>query len=367
VLLEEIEATNYETEGNIFDRLSNNVFAFEVEGAHYTIPLSNDFTEEDLDDLSRYLRDEAGAIRGGTDVDSDEAGYTIAGNDSIEYTASDVRSRIDRLPESALNEADELVAQTNDVEELIPRLDGLIEQYSKPNSSLNDVVVNSSSTEELRREVETPSERAQRRAREHATRGIEHAKESLNEADPEIVGSWGINLGRAGLPLATAASGSTVLWVAALLATGSAAGMHASGVKNSPLAEIDPNELAQHAEAMSTVGAELEYVNGESVGALLGAFHYLGGRLAPEEYAKWFVEAEPEAILAGADAGAAFANRNGDTSTPRQGAVVGAGLGLLGSYAGDEFDVEELRDTLDSDIYKEYLEMHAQNGLELPD
>jgi hypothetical protein len=367
VLLEEIKATNYETEGMISDRLSNNIFAFEVEGAHYTIPLSNDFTGEDLDDLSRYLRDEAGAVRGGTEVDSDAAGFTIAGNDSIEYTASDVRSRVDRLPESALDEADELVAQTNDVEELIPRLDTLIEQYSKPSRSLNDVVIDSSSVEELRREVETPSERAQRRASEHAAQGIESVKKTLDEADPEEVGEWGLNVGKAGLPLAIAASGPTTLWVAALLATGSAAGVHASGVKNSPLAEIDPSELAQHADAMSTVGAELDHINGESVGALLGAFYYLGGQLAPEEYAKWFVKADPEAILAGADAGAAFANRSEGKDNRRQGAVAGAGLGLLGGYAGDEFDAEEFRDTLDSDIYKEYLEIHAQNGIELPD
>lgn len=72
-----------------------------VGGGHYTFPLSNDYDEDDLEELSRYLRDEFGAIRGGIEVDSDEAGYTVADSDSIDYEARDVGVRVDQLPEEA--------------------------------------------------------------------------------------------------------------------------------------------------------------------------------------------------------------------------------------------------------------------------
>lgn len=367
VQLKNITAVNYDSTGKISNRFSNNIFAFEIDGAHFAVPLSNDYNRFDLIVLSTHIRENSNAVLGGTEVDSDEAGYTIAGNDSIDYDAGDVRSRIDRLPKSQLEEANELLTKSNDVEELIPRLDELIEESSDGPRSLNEVVSDSSSVEELRRAVETPAERAQRRAKEHAGRGVERAKQTLEEADPQAVGGWGLNVGQAALPMAYAAPWSTPMLIAATMVLGGAAGVHASGTENSPLADIDPSELATHVRAMSTVGAELDNINGEVVGALLGAFHHLGGQLAPEEYAKWIVEADPEAIMAGADAGVAFAAQEEVDGTRREGAVVGAGLGLLGGYSGASFESDEFRDVVDSDLYKTYLEEHTRRGIELPD
>ena len=137
LLLNEIGATNHQTGDSITSRLSKNLFAIETEGVHYTIPLSNDYNESDLEDLSRFLRNYYDAIRGGVAIDSDEAGYTIAGSDEIKYDAKDVRSRLDRLPDSTIPEADQLISETDDIEELIPRLDSLIEREEESTQSLN--------------------------------------------------------------------------------------------------------------------------------------------------------------------------------------------------------------------------------------
>ncbi|APX96809.1 hypothetical protein [Natronorubrum daqingense] len=356
LILYDIKATNYETGDSFTSKLSKNVFALETDGAHYAVPLSNDYDESDLEELSLYLRDNYGASRGGVAVDSDEAGYTIAGNDAIKYDASDVRTRIDRLPDSALDEADELIAQTDDLEELIPRLDELIEENEKSNRSLNDRVSEASSVEELRRGIETPAERAQRHAKERAERGLEQARETFNQADPEEVGKWGVNVGRSAAPLAKVAPGSTPLWIAAYLMLGGVAGTHASGAKNSPLADVDPEALAAHATALADAGKGLENIDGEAAGALLGAFSYLGHQLTPDEYAKWIVAANPEAILAGAEAGASFAVSDDVSGTRRQGAVAGAGLGILGSYANIDDNSDALQAIVDADLYEEYLE-----------
>lgn len=355
LVLDDLKATNYETGDSLASRLSRNVFALETEGVHYRVPLSNDYDESDLEELSRYLRDNHGAIRGGVAVDSDEAGYTIAGNDEIKYDANDVRSRLDRLPDSTVDDADELIAETDDIEELVPRLDNLIEQEEDSSRSLNDQVGEASSVEELRREIETPAERAQRRAKERAERGLEQARETFNQSEPEDVGQWGVNVGRAALPLARATPGSTPLWLAAYLVLGSAAGVHASGANDSPLADVDPEALASHATALAEAGTELENIDGAAAGTLLGVFTHLGSQLAPEEYAKWIVAADPEAILAGAEAGASFALSDDVVGSRRQGALAGAGLGVLGSYTTTSEDSDAFRDVVDSDLYEEYL------------
>ena len=354
--LSDIKATNYETGDSLTSKLSSNVFVLETDGAHYTVPLSNDYDETDLVELSFYLRDNYGASRGGVAIDSDEAGYTIAGKDEINYDASDVRSRIDRLPDSALDEADELIAQTDELDELIPRLDELIKENERSNRSLDDRVSEASSVEELRRGIETPAERTQRRAKERAGQGLEQARETLRQADPEEVGRWGVNICHSAIPLARFAPGSTPMWLAAYFILGSAAAVHASGVKDSPLANIDPEALAAHTTALADAGKELENVDGQVVGALLGALSSLGRQLAPDEYAKWIVEADPEAILAGAEAGASFAVGDDVTGTRRQGAIAGAGLGVLGSYANLSSTPEALQGVVDTDLYEEHLE-----------
>ena len=148
IALEAIEATNHESGG----RLRNNTFVVELENAHISVPMANDYTEEDLQTLSRYLRDQVGAVRGGVAVDSDEANYTISGDDTISYSVEDVRNRLDQLPDEAMESANEVVADAETVDELIPRLDNLMEEYEDDEQTLDDVVRKADSADELRRD-----------------------------------------------------------------------------------------------------------------------------------------------------------------------------------------------------------------------
>jgi hypothetical protein len=177
------------------------------------------------------------------------------------------------------------------------------------------------------------------------------------------VGAWGLDIGKAALPLARVAPGSTPLWLAASILAGGAAGAHASGVDASPLSEVDSKALSEHVIAMADAGKDLDSVDGEVAGSLLGAFTYLGGRLAPEEFVKWIEAADPEAILAGANAGEAYASREGVEGTGIDGALAGGMLGLSGSYAGLELEMSEAdsdrRESLEADIAS-YLEALAE-------
>jgi hypothetical protein len=177
------------------------------------------------------------------------------------------------------------------------------------------------------------------------------------------VGAWALDIGKAALPLARVAPGSTPLWLAASILAGGAAGAHASGVDGSPLSEVDPKALSEHVLAMADAGRDLDSIDGEVAGSLLGAFTYLGGRLAPEEFVRWIEAADPEAILAGANAGEAYASRDEVDGTVLEGALAGGSLGLFGGYAGLELEVSEpnseRRESLEEDIAS-YLEALAE-------
>jgi hypothetical protein len=272
--LQDIEVTNYDVSGAIISSLSNNTFVIELPTIHVTVPLSNDYGESDLESLGKYLRDEVGALRGEVEVDSDEAGYTISGTDSIQYEPEDVRSRIDRLPEPAMEEADSMVEETDSVEALIERLDDLLEEHGEDNQTLDDIVADAESIEDVRYSVETPQERATRQAKELAEGQVVSARRVLRDSDPDEVGEWAISVSQATAPLAVAAPGRTALWIAAALISGGAAGAHSSSVEGSPLRDIDPAELSDHVMAMADSGRELDEIDGEAAGALLGAFTY---------------------------------------------------------------------------------------------
>ena len=207
------------------------------------------------------------------------------------------------------------------------------------------------------------------RAKERAEKGLEQARETLNRSEPEDVGRWGVSVGQAALPLARVAPGSTPLWLAAYLVLGGAAGVHASGANDSPLSDVDPEALAAHVSALAASGKGFEHIDGEVAWTLLGGFTYLGSHLAPEEYAKWIVAANPEAVLAGAEAGASFAMSDEVVGSQRQGALAGAGLGVLGSYITTESTSDAFREIIDQDLYEEYLkEVSTDNtrALETP-
>ncbi|MFB6201345.1 MAG: hypothetical protein ABEI98_04975 [Halorhabdus sp.] len=359
--LEAITATNFDTSGTITSRFSNNVFAFEIEGAHCTVPLANDYDREDLAQLSRYLRDEFDAVRGGVSVDSDEEGYTVAGNDSIDYDAGDVRSRLDQLPEEAYDRADEQIAAADSAEELIPYLDDLIEEYEESEPSLDDRISDASSVGELRQEVATRGEQVQREAQKRVGNGLREFRRTFRNADEDEVGRYAVGAVRTAVPIARTAPYSTPALLIGALVAGTATGIHASGRDDSPLAEIDPTALAAHVNALTDPEHELEEIDGAVAGTLLGTLTYAGEDLLTEDYARWLTAADPEAVLAGADAGARFAAAQDNHGTRRQGALVGAGTGLLASYV--DWDEEQFDDTVDEDLYREYLEECRERGL----
>jgi hypothetical protein len=152
-------------------------------------------------------------------------------------------------------------------------------------------------------------------------------------------------------PYAKAVPYSTriVLGVATVL--GSLGGIHASGREDSILGKIDPEELVAHVSAMSDPNIELEQIDEEAAGALLGVVSYLG-QLPAENRSKWFAAADPEAMIQGADAGARYALEQGEGST-LTGGLTGAGIGLLAGYtrSSEESDLENI---LDEDLLGNY-------------
>lgn len=345
--LSAIQATNFDTSGLVISRLSNNVFSFETENAHFMVPLSNEYDQEDLEELSRYLRDEFGAIREGVAVDPNEAGYAVAGKDAIGYEAKDIRVRLDQLPEEALKEANRRIETADSVDELVNELDLLLDEYDEEPQSLDDAIVEASTVDELRQVVETPGERAQRRAKERVEGTIQTAK----MADAEEVARYGLGFGKATIPFAVRGPWPATATVGTALAIGTAAGLHASGIEDSPLADIDPIELPHRVTAMANAGSNFEEIDGELAGALVGASQYLGAQLLPDDYAQLVLQAEPAAVMAGAEAGARFAVTNEEST--RIGALAGAELGLLGGYLDGDSE-EVLQGIVDEDLFDAY-------------
>lgn len=376
--LPEIEAVNYTTEGwfanSHLNSLSRNKVVLDTGTAYFEIPISGDFDQSALEKLCTYLHNTVEATPDGVDLDPDEAGYTVDGVDSYQPDRETVARLLDEVPEAAQNEADEIVRDSEDVGTLVTQLNELIEEYEEPEQSLEGQIQDAESFEELRRGVESPAERAQRRAGEHAEQVQYHAREQIDdvwgtvrEGDPREAGRWARSVGIAARPIASALPAPTLPLQLVLLAGGGALGAYSSSNKNSILEEVNPDELAKHAVAMSEVGIELEHIDGEAVGALLGISSYLGRTLPPEEYSKWIIEADPETILKGAELGAAHAQALEDSK--RSGALAGAGLGLAHSYSGGDLGEThtDFRESLDDDLYKHYLEELSKRGRTLPD
>lgn len=361
--LDKIGAVNFETESGLSKRVSNRKFVFETSAGDIwcKVPIANDFSYEDLEELSYYLVETADAERHGVATDPDDAGYTVDGIDSLEADRETIAVLLDEVPVEAEMEANEIVTKAETAEELVTELNGLIEEYETKNQSVDDLVENSDSLDGLRQSVESPLEQWQRRAEEQ----LSEARTTVRDADPEEVGNWSQGIGKTFLPLAVAAPYSTSILLAGALGTGGVIGVHASGRNDTILDGIDPQELARHAQAMSQKGSDLEHINGEAVGAILGASQYLGQTMPSEEYAKWVVEADVESMLEGAELGAAFAQKQAGNGTRRQGALAGATLGLADSYTTESKSA--VRETVDEDVYKEYLESLAQEGISLPD
>lgn len=357
VELEDIEATNYDTESrlssHIPDSITNNRIYLQGDEFRLEVPVSNNHDNDDFVQLLGYLREIAGARPRAAPLERDASGFTIGGIERDQPDEQDIRAVLDELPPEAMDEADELVSSSKDADRLLRDLTKLLEEYETEQSeqTVDDFVSDAESVDELRDSVRSPVERQVDGTRENVNEGATIVREKLEEADPDVVARWALTGGRIAKPLATAASGSTIPWLLASLALGSVGGVLIDGAADSKLTDLDHAELLEHATAMAEVGENLDEINGEAVGMLLGSTSYFAQTLAPEEYAEWVTKADTGAIMEGADRGAQFAIEHGDN---RQiGGVFGGAVGLLGGYATNSTSPANasLSQILDSDLY----------------
>ena len=348
--LETIEEANYEEvdgiKPGIASRFSKWEVALETELGFVQIPIVDDIDEEDFHALSEYLESEADVTIGEIPVDSDEAGYTIDGIETYEPSERTIANLLDKVPPAARDEADEIVSEADDAADLVRDLKSLIDEYEDENHSIDDVVAGAQSTDDLRTQVASKSDKV----RTQAERGLEEVQTTIKESDPEEVGEFAVQTAGAAAPVISYASRTNLALFGTLLAA-SAVGARKSSDQPSIFDEVDPQQLAATANAMATRGGEIheDEGKGKAVGAILGMSSQMAKSMAPEEYAKWVTQADPEAIMQGAEKAAQLNTQNGraNMATTR---LAGGSLGLLYGYADqEEMDDIELLGSADQD------------------
>ncbi len=348
--LETIEEANYrEVDGikpDIASRVSKWEVALETELGFVQIPIVDDIDEADFHALSEYLGAEADVTIGEIPVDSDEAGYTIDGIENYEPSEETIANLLDKVPPAARDEADEIISEADDAADLVRDLRSLINEYEDENRSINDVGAGAQSTDDLRTQVASKSDKV----RTQAERGFEEVQTTLKETDSEEVGEFAVQTARAAGPVIRYASDPKLALLGTLLAA-SAAGARKSSDRPSIFDEVDPQQLAATASAMATRGGEIheDEGKGKAVGAILGMSSEMAKSMAPEEYAKWVTQADPEAIMQGAEKAAQLHTQNGraNTTTTR---LAGGSFGLLYGYTDQaEMDDIEMLESADSE------------------
>lgn len=345
--LETIKEANYrEVDGikpDLASRFSKWEIALETELGFVQIPIADDIDQDDLYALGEYLASEADVLVGDLPVDSDEAGYTIDGIETYEPSQKTIANLLDKVPPAGRDEADDIVSEADDAADLVRDLKSLIDEYEDENHSINDMVAGAQSADDLRTQVASRSDKV----RTQAEKGFEEVQTTLKESDPEEVSEFAVQTAGAAAPIITYASRTNLALFGTLLAA-SAVGARRSSDQPSIFDEIDPQQLAATAGAMATRGGEIheEEGQGKAVGAVLGMSSQMAKSMAPEEYAKWITQADPEAVMQGAEKAAQMNTQNdrGTTATTR---LVGGSLGLLYGYT----DQAEMSDTelLESD------------------
>jgi hypothetical protein len=339
--LETIKEANYrEVDGikpDLASRFSKWEIALETELGFVQIPIVDDIDQDDLYALGEYLSSEADILVGDLPVDSDEAGYTIDGIETYEPSEKTIANLLDKVPPAGRDEADDIVSEADDAADLVRDLKSLIDEYEDESHSINDMVAGAQSADDLRTQVASRSDKV----RTQAERGLEEVQTTIKESDPEEVSEFAVQTAGAAAPIITYASRTNLALFGTLLAA-SAVGARRSSDQPSIFDEIDPQQLAATAGAMATRGGEIheEEGQGKAVGAVLGMSSEMAKSMAPEEYAKWITQADPEAIMQGAEKAAQMNAQNdrGNTATTR---LVGGSLGLLYGYT----DQAEMSDT----------------------
>lgn len=335
--LENIQQFNYEKDEGITPdvRFSTWEIAMETNRGFIEIPILDDFEERAFVKLGQYLALNSNATVGNIPVDSDAAGYTVDGVETYQPDQKTIANLLDKIPIAAQEEANELVSEAEDAEQLVRDLNALLDEYDNSQDSINDIVANAEDADELREHVATTSDKV----RNHAERGVEEIQTTLREADPEEVANFAAHSTNAAMPYANYAARGNLVLVGALIA-GGAIGARVSSDQDSVFDDIDPRELSATASAMATTGGEIfaDEHQGGAVEAVLGISTNIATSMTPEEYAQWVTQADPEAVMEGAQKAAALQD---EYQNPRwQTQVLGGGLGLLSGYS----DVDNLSD-----------------------
>ncbi|KTG09426.1 hypothetical protein AUR64_16750 [Haloprofundus marisrubri] len=214
----------------------------------------------------------------------------------------------------------------------------------------------------------TASSRSLARVRGHARSGITELKHTARNADPKQAALWGVATGVTLANPAIAAGYSTAVLLSGAVLGGSVVGAYASSHENTVFDGVDPLEMARRSRGMSAANAHRTNVNGAALGSLLGVSTYLAETMTPEEYAHWLTGVDADLVARGAELGAgrAVTDEELGVSTPRTGALLGGGFGLLYGLAteGAEEGDDTLRELLDDDLFEEY--EHALDDSESP-
>ncbi|ELZ26456.1 hypothetical protein C474_19949 [Halogeometricum pallidum JCM 14848] len=181
-------------------------------------------------------------------------------------------------------------------------------------------------------------------------------KRAFREGDPKEAGKWAIGAGIAGFSLAASLPFSTAAGLGAIALGGAATGAYASANPDSAAARIDPLEMAVGARTRGRRWDREGGPGGAAAGNLLGAAEHVFDRTnPPAEYAHWYANVDPEAILRGAEIGARAADASSEVGNRTTGALLGGGFGLAYGYSGLDADDGELEELLDDDDLRSVL------------
>lgn len=341
VPLEAIRATNFDTESELHshvpESITNNRFVFDTGDAYYDIPLSNQYDKSDLKELCGFLRTYGGATPRALPLDPDIEGYTLGGRTRKVADESTLSTLIDQVPPEAQDEATELVQTIDSPDKLVAELRELIANHQSQEApkTLEEKVADADSLDGLRQDLRTPAEEQAARAQGVAQQGVEAAKQTAKDADPEVVGKWAKAGAKVAGPLFSANAIGVPVAVAGI-ATSGLIGAYADTHNESVLNEIDPTELQQAATAMQSHGGQIDDPNGAAIGAILGASHYLGVQYTPESYAQWVTQADPAAVLDGIDQAVAAGSDQQRLEQLLVGAMLGGAQGYVTQTATPE-------------------------------
>lgn len=175
---------------------------------------------------------------------------------------------------------------------------------------------------------------------------------TVGRAEPTETGRWAVSGGLWLLAPALAVGYPTALVVGAGALGGAAVGAYASGVEETALDALDPEELPRRAAEGATYGRRYGQY-GSAAGALLGGGLYVADSLAPGALEALDLDVDPDAVVRGAASGAERAAENGGDAL--RAGIAGGGLGALAGYADADAPGDvPLAELLDEDLYREY-------------